>query len=266
MTPTMTVQARNPEDVLLYYQNREIAGYAIWVKNQFVLDFQDDDMERGATMLSDWMDLIVRNRSAAIYTLRLYKEFPEDGLTDKTPSNGNFNFRFKEYDSDFIPGVAGGRRGVEREELKLLIDEVKAMRLELKAIKDEQDQDDDDPEEDTMGKIGAIINNPQLAPIIQAIGLKLGQVIAGIGQHKQIAGIPGDTTINPPEMNVTDTAAGPLNKTGQGLTNDQKIDTALEILGSTPDMASHLYKLAMIKKLDPNKFNFYITALKYIDI
>jgi hypothetical protein len=31
-------------------------------------------------------------------------------------------------------------------------------------------------------------------------------------------------------------------------------------------MASHLYKLAMIKLTDPSKFNFYITALKFIDV
>jgi hypothetical protein len=249
-TPSRTVQFRSIDDVMEAYLNREVAPWAIFAGTQFMFSYSGDSLEQGRADLEAILKKLEDNQSAAIYTLCIYEDLGKNGkIKSNTPNDGSFNFRLHEHTTNYIPGVAGGRFGLMQQDNKVLIDEIRALRMEVQKIKEQQDTEiveDDEPEDDIMGKIGRIIENPALQPLITGIIGKITELLTPKSQ------LPGT------DENILRKVSGI-----PGSEKDLKISEAVEILAETvPDLGDMLMKLATMSKSKPQQFKIFLTMLR----
>jgi len=244
-TPARTVQLRSPNQVMEAYQNWENPQFAILTGKQllFANDKEDATMEEGEQLLQQWLTWIKSGGSAAIYTLAIYKN-PTKGITNATPYNGSVNFQFNEYS---YSGNGGSVNGANNEGLKLILDKMEGMQLQINKLQQEieDDDDDDDDEPDTMGQITAFISNPVIAGLLGSLipnGSKMLKPTAMPQQNEpgNVARITG-TTDNDTQKRMAETL--------------RKLQAAVPNL---PDVLDQMCKLA---ETNPGTFNFYMSSL-----
>ena len=169
---TKTVQFRNIEDAVNTYKTCDIPAFAIFMDKQLFLTNEDDSIEDGAKKLKAIMDMLLRNRSAAIYTVCVYKKVPEDGITNVTPYNSSFNFRL----IDQIEGYGTASQTALESQLA-------ALKLENEQLLNGDDEDDEDDEDKVgriMGHITKFLDHPKMAPVVDPLMNKIGGAISAI--------------------------------------------------------------------------------------
>ncbi len=241
---SQSVQFRDRGDVIEAYRDRGLPAFAIYCGNQFFFDYSGSDIEEGAEMLRTLLDRLFKNKSAAIYTLCVYKEkvIPEDGIDSETPYHGSFNFRLK----DEVYGYETG----EDARLRKRIEE-----LEAKLKEAEEYEDEELPMEQTMmGKVEAVLNHPMLQPLIQPLVERIagfivppknepGQIDDEV-KVRAIRGIPA--VVN---------------------SDQERIDEAIRILyESVGDLPDVLEKLARMSVKHPFQFKMYMVGLRAMKI
>lgn len=245
-TPARTVQLKNANQVMEAYQNWENPQFAILNGKQllFAYDKEDANLEEGEQLLEQWLAWIKNGGSAGIYTLAIYKD-TRKGITNATPYNGSINFQLNEYSYN-----GGSMNGANNEGLKLIMDKMESMQLQLNKLQQEIEDDDDDEEEkeaDTLGQITDFLSNPVIAGL-------LGSLIPN-----------GNKTLKPASpMPPTQTEPGNVARITGTTENDsqqrmadslRKLQTAIPNL---PDVLDQMCKLAEQK---PNQFKFYMASL-----
>lgn len=239
------VQFTNKTDVISAYEKMKTPSWAIWCGKAMNFSCVTDSVSEGAAELSEYLNMLESNGMPVYYTLCVYDLGAGEKITNKTPYDASFNFKLNE-----SPGYSGmGRMGGmgeltvkqyidARDANKLLLDEIKAMRMELKELQEggeEEDQDDYG-----LGKVGKILMHPTVAPMAQQLvsgilGWFNGQPSPGRG----LAGVPGE----PPEPD--------------------KIAAAIGVLTQViPDFPAILDKLALMAQKQPASLKMYCDALR----
>lgn len=248
-TPARTVQLRSLQNVLDAYENWDTPHFAIWNGKQllFAYDKNEGSIDEGIQLLQQWLQWIEAGESAGIYTLAIYKD-PAKSITNATPYNGSVNFQLHQYQ---YGGNGGGQliNGAGDTGMKMLLDEIKAMRLELNKIKEQDDKDDDDDDDgDMLGKVATLLNNPIVTGIIGSLfpNIKPGK------PQTHMASIPNQSGHSSRIAGIAATEEQ----------NQQRIADALAKLQKTvPNLADILEKLSQLAEKKPSNFKFYTSAL-----
>lgn len=224
MPKAKTVQFRDPGKVIAAYKSRGIAAFAIFQDSALIFPYEEDeeDIEKGAIELSRWLDNL--KESAAIYTIRIYRLVPENGITDKTEYNGSFNFRwFSEGDLHYSGGHNPGTRN-------MIMEKLESMEKRIEELS--EDDEDEEPGIGQAAQDGIAQAMPQL---IQGIMQTLFPAAPGqqIAQGGTISGIPSD------------------------------INTALaSIRKKCPEFDRYVIRLAQIGETEPVKFQMIVGYMK----
>ncbi len=243
-TASLSVQFRDPEDLAMFYRDEGIPAFAIKQRNALNFKYEGDSMDEGLEKLVGLFKIMVKNKTAAIYTLCQYNSFGDE-ITDKTPASLSNNFRFNEYGEAI--GFAGSGDGGIAQQLK-------DMRAEIKALREEREEGDGNK----LGVIGEILSMDAVQPVVMAIAGLIADKIAQAGgggnspQHgpagelKRVSGIPGiksNWKDDPEVMRSLDTL------------ND-KLDDFPELMG----------KLARIALNSPLKFALFVGGLRRMNV
>lgn len=213
MTANKSVQFRKIDDILDMYEQSEIPYVAIWQGNQLNMVIDAESMEEGKEKLAKLLRMLKENLSAAIYTLSFYKNPPADGVDNKTPYNASFNFRL----IDEIHGY-GTATDTQYNDLK---SEIAALKLENERLLNGEDEDDEEePEDDLLGRITGILANPKFAPIVDPLLARFGNTLGDILTTK-----PAN-----PQMTVVKKISGIPAAAYNEMTDEQKINQAVKIL------------------------------------
>ena len=183
---SQTVQFRNVEDIIAAYQERDIAPFGIFGRDQLFIDYEDSDIDTGAEKLSYWLNILLKNKSAGIYTVRVYKKISKEGITNKTPYNGSFNFQL----TDQITGY-GTTSHLEPLGVSELRSEVAALKVMMERLLESEEEMEEEVQQgsDVMGKIGAFMKQPFMEPILIPLAQKIGEAIANVDFKKKPEGI-----------------------------------------------------------------------------
>lgn len=234
-TPSKSIQFSSVDAVVAAYENREVPAFAIWCGKQFLFKHEGNNIDDGKETLIDMLELLQTNQSAAIYTLAVYEDV-KGKIKDNTPYDGSFNFRFQEYAVSYMPGVPGGANAIQSE--------LAALRLQVKKLQDEKEDDDG---ENKLGLIGEILQHPAVEPIVPMLVGRLVDLIMPETPAKtaRVAGID----LSP------------------DITDNEKIREAIKKLNeSVPDLADLLMKLAQISVKKPASFKFYMSTLRAMNV
>jgi hypothetical protein len=240
-TPAKSVQFRDVDSIVKMYESMKVAAFGIKQNGALNFKYTGEDSSEGAQQLRAFLDMIVENESAAIYTLALYEE-PEGRITEKTPADLSFNFRLQDQITGFVPGeMYSGVYGQ-------LMGEIKSMKKELQDLKTAAP-------ESKLGLIGEIMETEAFQPILMAVGNKLADWVLGpakTGELKRVSGVP-----TPPEA----VDYGPVTADAWG--NSAKAITALNRLQlKVQDLPDMLERLANLVEQKPAQFNIYLKMLQ----
>lgn len=227
-TPKATIQFRNAEDLVQFYQDEEIPAFGIRNGSTLNFKYEGPDLEEGKAKLVGILNLMLANKTAAIYTLALYNRFDNE-ITEKTPASLSVNFRLNEYGEN-IGGFTGGGGNSD------IMQELKSMRKEIEDLKKEKEEP-----ADKLGMIGEIMQMDAVQPVILAIAGLIADKISSIGAKispapapstdlRRVSGPPGwhGTWREDPEILIS-------------------IDTLADKLEDFPDVMAKLARIALNK-------------------
>jgi hypothetical protein len=243
-----SVQFTNKDDVIEAYTRMKVGPWAIWCGKELNFSCSDKSQSVCLAELTEYLEMLDRSETPAYYALRVYRGLKGDEpITSKTPYDNSFGFRLTESAAGYrraagadVGGISGMTVGSLRkqwENEQALINEIKAMRLELEELKNPDDDGDDDY---GLGKIGRILQHPTVGPMAQQLIGALTGMLKRNTPAGQIAGVPGEP---------------------------EKIQAALQILTDCiPDFPDILDKLSQLAQKNPGQLKLYCDALRSMQL
>lgn len=231
---TWKPELHNADDILNYYDQYDEAGYSVYAGHKpdqayCRFTYTGADKVLGREKLAEALASVLSNPdNTNVYLLQI---FGQKGK--KTEVLKSITFQLNKSQSVMpYQGIAGYNPG--------LMEEIRAMRSELAAIKMKQDIEDDDeedePEEENF--LAGIMKNPQIQTMI------LSQL----------------SSLFSPQQKVTH-VAGILNDTDSD--QDIKIDEAIERLKKHDDqLGDDLLRLCEIAENDPMQWKMLLKMLR----
>lgn len=229
-----SIQFLGLEPVLQMFINRGIETWGLFQGKQFL------SAGEGVDGLRQYLTAVAPYGSQAIYTLKIYTGNPDpDDITDKTQSNGSFNFKLTE-------GVAGAPAKVGGYGMGAL-DPITAKLHELVAAKVGDAIEDilnPKPEKQDIGDVlmGYLDDPDALATVLGAIG-KIFNKNPMPAQLGQVAGI-GAPRVHTEER---------VQRLAAALDRLERVD---------PNLVEHLEKLADLGEQEPDIYRSMVKKLK----
>jgi hypothetical protein len=239
-TQAKSVQARDADSVVQFYENRAVPAFSIRQGSQLIYAYEGESMEAGADLLANFIeDFIIIPRSAAIYTLCVHND-PKGAISNKTEYNGSINFRFFDY-ADMYGSSHGNNNNVPASISPALESKINGIAAGLEVMKKKMEGFEKPADEGSkLGVIGEILDHP--------LGYAIGKaLIEGF--------IPGARVPEPAA--ISGTGFETMEET------HQKLNEALTVLiQQEPDFPVYLYNLSQVAKNDPKKFQGFMGMIK----
>ena len=219
-----TLQFIGKEQVEKAFENMEVDFWAIFQNKQFMFKGQ------GMDELSNVLQMLEGVGAASVYTLKIYEDVKtKSGIKSNTPDDGSFNFRLAE-------PLEANMSGLGMSMNSKLLQTLSGIDERLKLLEDTEPE----PEPGGgLGRIGVILENPALQPIIsQVLERVMGALLPpAVSQNKPMAALSG--------------------------INDDIV--IMEIINKLkvhdPQILAHLQKLLSIAETNPELFKALITNL-----
>lgn len=240
-----TVHLRSPDQVVQAYENWAVPHFALFNNKQLIFAYDNDsgDINEGSQLLTEWVNILYNSGSAGIYTLCIYKDLKSKSIDSKTAYNGSVNFQLHEYK---YPSMPGGNGGADPN-LKLILDEMAAMKLAIAKLQ-EEDEGDEDDKDNILAGVTTLLNNPLIAGLIGSLIPKPGSVqrlpagtmepISEPGKVSRIAGVAGTQD------------------------QDQLLAASLaQLKAAVPNLPEVLAQLAKLQEKKPFQFAVYMNTL-----
>jgi hypothetical protein len=243
------------EPVLAWYdENAKVPFYSLWNGKQLVGSWNEDNQAAARDNLEKNLKLFEDNNISEVFTLKLHPQADKSGfVTDKTPVYYSLNFRPSEFSlNPQMSGTPGQMVFQNNPGMQTMLEEIRAMRSEINAIKAESEFDTDNDPPGIGGLFDKLMQIPgveqQVAPYIGGI---LQKIFPGVAPA---APVPG---IYPFPGNQVGAIAGLPSE------QEEKIDQAIDILEKhDPQLGDDLLKLAAIAQRDPAQFNVLLSVLR----
>jgi hypothetical protein len=246
------VQFTNKDDVLQAYKRMKVAPWAIWCGKALNFSCSNRNHSECEAELTEYLEMLDRNPVPVYYTLCVYRDLDDDEINSKTPYSSSFNFRLSEsgvtsrgYGSSdgSMNGMTVGSLRKQWEQEQQLLNEIKALRMEVQELKESESDDPGEDDDYGMGKIGRILQHPTVGPMAQQLVNAITGFLTKQQPGRVLAGVPGE----PP---------------GNGGVADD-----LQILGDAiPDFPDILHKLALMAQRNPGQLKLYCDALRSMQL
>lgn len=233
-----SVQFHGIDRVLEAYENRNAAGWSIWVHKQFMFRGIGEDTLRTC------LETLGAGSSNAVYTLKVYDGVTEEkNIKSKTEDDGSFNFKLNAEDQIITNGQYQRLGGISKLEERL-------GKIEEMLAADPADPEESDQEK--LPTIGSLVNtflaNPSKALEVVAVVKSLftgQQPPPGFLPPAQPAAAVGSADAPPGEISI------------------EKLYLIIEELNNLdPKLCEHLEKLAKIGRENPGQFQMLLGMLE----
>lgn len=241
------IQFYGSDTVLKAFDERGLTVWAVFQARQMCTAGE------GRESLEAFLQMLMSN-PVPVYCLKVYKTISDpDEITDKTPSNGSFNFKLDgEYGVAVRGGGSSGSDSVHSRVLRRLDEMESGLFLKrLDSIEEKLGRSTDD-KIDIIGAVNNLINDPPA----------LVQVINGIkaifsGGRAQAVGM---STSRPFENEIE--TGNPTGEADSLEKNIERMQAAIDILErNDPNLVSHLEKLAKMSQINKPMFDIVLSQL-----
>ncbi len=243
------IDFRGKEAVLNAYELSKIQTWAVFNRSNIMQPGE------GEESLGTYLELLQDQLGKSTYTLRLYKGFSPDDITNKTEFNSSFSFQLCDgYTNGYgMSGMGGGNMA--------LMAKITALEKKLK------DAEEDKPEKRTIGStmLGWIENVDDVVKLAGVIGMFMNKTTAE--QNMQIvsslAGIEPKRAGVPAPVVAADTDAGEIEITEEQekvliryanvIERGEKCD---------PEFLQHMESLVLLAETKPDTYKIGLGFLK----
>lgn len=243
-----------------YDRNSQTPYYSVWSGKDMIFSYNDDDSEQGRVYLMENLIASEQNEHSDILKIKFHPKKEKLFITDKTPSiatlfvrvcdpNYMRNTNLQPYNPQ--PNFALQSIMEKQNELMATLSNRLAL-LEEAQIEEEEESEEDD----TLGKIGTILNHPVIQTFISAI---LPTLIPSVKNtiQPQVAGIKEEDEIQEMEL-YTEPKEVII-----GDTNIDSIENSLKRLSKhTNTIEADLKALADMADNNPVQFKMFLSMLK----
>jgi hypothetical protein len=245
-TTAKSVQARDPESVVTFYNNREVPAFSIRQGNQLIYSYEGESLDEGAAELEQFIEqFVIKSRSAAIYTLCVHTGL-KGPISNKTEYNGSINFRMFDYADMYGVNQGGNSNHYPYPQTQAvpaaLESKINGIALGLAELQKKMNTPSAKAEpESKLGMVGEIMDHP--------LGFAIGKALI-----ERL--IPGAKVPEP---------AGVINGTGtESLEESHKRlnDSLIILIETDPNIPLYLWKLAELAKTDRKKFDGFVNMVK----
>jgi len=244
-----------------YDRNAQTPYYSVWAGKDMIFSYNEDDQEAGRIHLLENLIACEQNEHSDILKIKFHPKKEKTFITDRTPAIATLFVRvcdpnyLKGQIQPYNPAPNYGLQNILEKQTEIL----SGLSNRLSALEEVQmqaeEEADDVEEEDTLGKVGAILNHPAIQTIL---GILIPQIMPAMQPKPQpiVAGVQEDELLQ--TQNDFDIEAVDHAEINYGL-----IDEALERLSKhTPTLAEDLTALADMADNNPGQFKMLLAMLK----
>lgn len=254
MSVSQTVQFYDIPDIVDAYHNQGVPSFAILHRKQLMFPQEPEDIDAGAAELEALLQMLKKNGSNGIYTLAVYSDVPEKGISSNTPFRASFNFRLcydPEQRGQYYQGRVGMAPGSYTNALE---SKIEALTMAVQKLQEDidtnpGDQHAADPNAG-LGQINRFLENPLVKLITDKIlGVVTDAVATPTSNYQNarpmLSGVPNNATAA--------ASAAP---------SVPNLNESLQILRQAdPNLDEHLYKLALLSQQNPESFSFLLQTI-----
>jgi len=275
------LEGKTPEEVLSVHQMNEERPWSISEHGRLAFSCNDPAGESRTQALANYLEIIRKSGTTALYTIKWYDIEPEQKITSKTENTGSFNFKFG-FSEDMLPARGGGgvkdqtlsqtvfqqMLELQNERFKFEMEKLNEKHLrELERLEEDLEEEDQPDKFDAMERMGNIAGNlgekyPWLQEIIKDV----------IGIAKNLTGAHNNN-LQPAGAKIsgmTDTAYR-TDEDNRALVNDSigKLAIAYSKKYRQPGEGDHMLSedlalLARLAQQDPALFDVAINKLRLL--
>jgi hypothetical protein len=231
--------------VVKAYIMQDIPAWSIGNGATLMFKYAGSDIAEGEQQLRQTLEALAVGGSSALYSLRVYEDFPGGKIKSNTPWDASFNFYAFE-DESMLP-FQQGRASMSRE----MDNRLKAMEESIRTLADREEETEE--VSGTQKMIAGLLSSPEIKNVIaQAVGSITARIF-GPARVGQVAGIP--------EQKPVDDASGTFEEAWAEFPEEQraKVSEAVRrLMPIDPLLGDHLLKLS---ELPPAK---YAMALSFL--
>jgi hypothetical protein len=243
-------------------RNAQTPYYSVWAGKDMIFSYNDDDIEQGRVYLMENLIASEQNEHSDILKIKFHPKKEKLYITDRTPSIATLFVRvcdpnyMKNNLQPYQPQQNYGLQNILEKQTELL----HGLSSRLQALEDVQIEDEEnDDEDDTLGKIGTILNHPAVQTLIAAL---LPQIMPAVKPQQQVAGIENEEMIKPdPEEFETEIGLIDLQENNDDQYNDIE-QSLLRLSQHTLDLAGDLKALANMADNNPAQFKMLLSMLQ----
>jgi len=240
-----SVQFRGTANVVKAFENLGVPRWAVFQKNNLNEKYEGNDLTEGVETLQQFLSLLERSQTNAIYTLKTYEDLPENKII-KPSTECDRSFNFQLWENERFESPYSQYKNRQLDEITQRLD-----RMEALAVADNDNEHETEGEAvggfGLMGYLNKLLENP----VVQQ---KLGAVIGTWIDKIMPAAEPQQSypvAINGVQPDANDQV--------------QKIQAAIDVLFSVdPLLGDHLEHLAKVAKNNPGKYNNLISMLNLL--
>lgn len=242
------------ESVMDAYRYRELDTWGIFDGREFMAGGE------GEAELQQFLSMLEKHGSAAIYRLKVYKDVEDiDDLDDKTPSAGSFKFKLTDSSFGRMAAVSGPVTQIKSTSVADLVADKMNEQIvkEVSKAIDKRFNGDTEKEQkpESLGEavMGLIRDPEKLMGIIGTVKALFGNAAPPMAYTPQmVAGVqpavPGQHIETAIAVDETE--------------DEKRLNAALDTLADTdPEIVDHLEKLAKLAKKKPEMFKMMLSSL-----
>jgi len=234
---TFQPEIHNPQGVLDYYDNFDIAGYSVYAGHKIDpkmgrYTYTGNDKNEGREQLTNALNAILQNPdNINTYCIAMLGQKGK-----KVEEINSISFQLNKRQSLQPYNQMGAYQ-------PNLMNEINALRSELAALKMQQDMEDEEEEPEEENFLAGLIKSPQIQTMILS---QLGNLFSPNQKVTHVAGIQTETMTKETEVD-----------------NEERIYEAVERLKLIDDqLASDLELLCEMGETDKMQFNFLLKMLR----
>lgn len=247
-----------------YDRNAQTPYYSVWAGKDMIFSYNEDDQEAGRVHLLENLIACEQNEHSDILKIKFHPKKEKSFITDKSPAISTLFVRV--CDPNYMKGQVQPYNPQPNYGLQSLLERqteiLSGLSNRMSALEEAQlqeEEEEDETEDDTLGKVGAILNHPAIQTIL---GILIPQVmpiikaqpqptVAGVEQEEEVQ--EGEEVGDAFEIEAEDPSQDYL----------MAIDIALQRLEKhTSNLAGDLTALADMADNNPAQFKMLLGMLK----
>lgn len=253
-------------------RNAQTPFYSVWSGKDMLFSYNEDDEQKGREFLLENLIASEQNGHSDILKIKFHPKKEKAFITDKTPSIATLFVRVCETEwfrrqNELAPVQSMHSPAMERmlQQQTEILSGLSNRLAALEEAKISEEEEDDEAEDDVLGKVGVILNHPAINALISAFMPAITNAMTNTPQPK-VAGTPEESIEEMEEFTAEEVGAADFVEIDEVALQHHTVNQINDALGRlaqhTDSLAADLTALADMADNNPAQFKMLLGMLR----